>query len=388
VNRLVTAGLATVLATGVGVAGAQTTTTEGPTTTAVPTTVSPAPSATVEADDADEFLAALEAASSDPSGPHTIELGDHFSLALGFDPTYTGTEPLTIVGNEFSHEMEGRNRFLRIDTNATVTIRDVWAYDGNAGSGDGGAVLSTGTGTVEIVSSTFARNRASGDGGALAAPDGTLLVTQSLLSDNHAHRGGAIAIGDGGLVSSTVAWNHADEGGGVYVPDGDVRAVHATIAENHAPVGANVAAEPAGTLSLLATALVAPLGGGANCRLPGGGTDDHAFADDDSCDLGDTSILEMDGPDPLGPLQGYGTFTGAMAPNPGSILVDAIDPSEPYAGPGGTCAGFPDQDGQARPVEGDGRAPAWCDIGAIELTWHPPTTPPDGPIAGPPDYTG
>ena len=78
-----------------------------------------------------------------------------------------------------------------------------------------------------------------------------------------------------------------------------------------------------------------------------------------SCGLGLTSTVEVDGPDPLGPLTGSDAFEVNMQPNPGSPLIDAIPPGTPYSGPQVTCSTFPDQRGLARPQEGDGVEPAW-----------------------------
>ena len=256
-------------------------------------------------------------------------------------------------------------------------------------------MLYQGTGTLEVISSTFDSNRAGGDGGAIASPQGTVFLTRSLLSSNRATRGGGLAAGNGGVASTTVAWNHADQGGGIFVTDGagDIAVIHATVAENHAPVGANLSAERDHAMNLVATALVAPMGGGTNCDLPAPSGGRWSFADDDSCGLGPTSTVEVDGPDPLGPLTGSDAFEVNMQPNPGSPLIDAIPPGTPYSGPQVTCSTFLDQRGRARPQEGDGVEPAWCDIGAVEVDRFPPVPPdgpprPTGPVGGRPGSTG
>lgn len=57
---------------------------------------------------ADEYIAALAAASVDDSGPHTITIGDNFRIRLSDGtPAYWGTQPLTIDGNGYTVRGEG-----------------------------------------------------------------------------------------------------------------------------------------------------------------------------------------------------------------------------------------------------------------------------------------
>lgn len=383
-----------------GAAVGPTTTLATPTTT--PPTTAPAstppasnPEATLDVEDHGEYLAALAAYSTDDSGPHTIVITDHFDFATGIDPTYTGTQPLTIEGNDFTHALGHANRFLVFDSDAELTIRDLWVSEGRAHfrgafRSDGGAIDYRGTGGLQIVSSAFDRNEAAARGGAVAALHAPVMIDASSFTSNRADQGGGLAVAEGLVTNSTVARNRAGRGGGVHVSAGagHVGLVHVTLAENRSSRGANVSSNRSGAASLIATALVDPDGGGRNCALPDGPVNDlHSFADDPSCRLGATSITDGDGSDPLGPLAGDGATEVAMAPLADGPLVDAVPTDVAYSGIAASCAALDDQREVPRPQEGDGLRPAWCDIGAIELEGRLAPRP-GGPLPAAPPFTG
>ena len=104
----------------------QPTTTAVPTTTVVPDTTLP-PSTTLPAEapvaettlavgDEASYRAALTALSADATGPHTIDLTADITVDDGTDPTYTGTQPLTIDGHGFTLDAAGTSRLLVMDS--------------------------------------------------------------------------------------------------------------------------------------------------------------------------------------------------------------------------------------------------------------------------------
>lgn len=370
-----------------------------------PTTTAPSPSGAESdytATDGGEFIAALAAASADPNGPHTIVIEDHFGLPAGSNPTYTGTEDLTIEGQDFSHELDESTRFLVVETDARVTLRRLWVTEGSAGPGSGGVVDVRGNGTLEVIESVFSYSRAGQGGGAVASPDGQVVIERSLLAYNRAREGGAVAGSDVIVTSSTLGQNRAASGGAIHITGapGAVVLVHATVAFNHGQAGANLfmSVPQREGPRVFATAIVDPRAGGANCDLDGSVVSGlSSYTDDATCGDGSTFTIGAPGSAMLGPLQGDRAVDGrigtpTMTPDPGSPLIDAIDPATVYQGPQLGCFSFPDQRGIDRPQEGDGTPPEWCDIGAVEVDVvpPPPPSPPSasGPVAGGPSFSG
>lgn len=408
-----------------------------PTTTTalapIPTTSVPEPTtvpegtgaATVTVDDEASYRAALASLSTAPSGPNTVELGADIVVDDGTDPTYTGDADLVVDGNGHALDGAGANRLLVVDSaDGDLSLTDLTLREGRA-AGDGGALLVDGGAWVEIDGVTFSYNEAGGDGGAvttsgdgevsastfegnIAEGDGGAIrarsmrpIATSTFVGNRARRGGAVAIdADLYILDVTMTANVATQRGGALRATGNRRtnviAIYGTLAGNVAPVAANLDV-PTASLSVLATALADPAGGGTNCDpvRPVGATD--SFSDDASC--GTAGWAGSDGADALlGPLQDNGGPTETMEPAPQSPLVDVIDPLPYWAGPTLNCTTYDDQRGVTRPQDGNGRPEtggtsygpygpneAWCDIGAVER--EAPRVPP-APVPLAPRFTG
>jgi CSLREA domain-containing protein len=104
------------------------------------------------------------------------------------------------------------------DELGTIAVTDSLITENRAGSGKNGAGISNdGTGIVTVSETTFTKNVAQGDGGAIYNVNGQVTVTGSAFSENAAKGGGAIAsVGDGFMTVRTSSFSKndaVDEGG-------------------------------------------------------------------------------------------------------------------------------------------------------------------------------
>ncbi len=213
------------------------------------------------------------------------------------------------------------------------------SFIGNSSGAYAAAIFGYGS-VVNITSSSFQRNSAQGDGGAIAA-----------------HEEARMSISN-----STFAGNSANVGGALEVFASTVTVMHVTMMNNTAtPAGGSAIHRTAGEISLY-NSIVGGAPGGIACA--NGLTEARGnLSQDGTCSLLETRV------DPL-----VGELTGAPAWYPlldGSPALDAADPEY--------CLGT-DQVGTARPHGGG------CDIGAIESTTArlaptPIVPPPPCPLA-------
>jgi predicted outer membrane repeat protein len=387
------------------------TTTVAPATTEPPTT-QPAPNTTVApADepagetvlavgDEAEYRAALTALSADVTGSHTIDLTADITIDDGTDPTYTGTQPLTIDGHGFTLDAQGANRLLVMSSaaHAPLTIAALTMANG-MGVDDGGAVQVFDASPVTVTDSTFDGNVAQGSGGALAVPadltverstfagnvstnggGGAIVetgmgavidITDSLISNNDAlgGRGGGIAhlapqaqfVGGVDVRRTTLVGNRAQQGGAIYSTPG-ASFVNSTFTQNEASVDGGAvyvdgSADFGGFYGTIAgnrapdgANLATQSGAGTMTVVgtviaePGGGgenCDQESQVNGQASHTDDGSCgFGNDGPALLGPLQDNGGPTPTRAPLPGSPLIDAIraDAFTGLAGLGEDCA--------------------------------------------------
>jgi predicted outer membrane repeat protein len=381
-----------------------------PVTTAPPE-AAPAPETTVAVGDEAAYRAALVALSADGAGPHTIDLTADITVDDGTDPTYTGTEPLTVDGHGFTLDGADTSRLLVMDSpndaaltlaavrvvgglgagdggavqvlNASMATVTESTFEGNVASGSGGAIASAAS--VAIAGSTFSGNQATaGNGGAVGSTAGTPEVSalDSTFRDNRAPAGDGGAIGpmstsnDDGIERSTFVGNQAQRGGAVYVVDragfvndtivdntasasgGGVQFApqvqgalwFVTVTGNQAPVGANIVGGGRAQLEIVFS-IVAEAVGGPGCSGPVNAQRSHV--DDAAC-----------GPSPsgspvLGPLADNGGPTPTRLPLAGSPVIDAVDVDCCAPVLGDNCAitaltGDVDQRGEPRLQDGDG----------------------------------
>ena len=167
-----------------------------------------------------------------------------FALTTGVELFVDGSQSqtLTITGNGRTHTIiagEGVTRLLEVGAGATVNVSGVTLRDGNAGAGDGGAILNIGT--LAVDDSTITSNVAGVRGGGIRnAPRSSLVVTETLISGNSAGVvGGGIANGGDSRLDvshSVISGNSAAGagGGGGIANQGQATVLETTIAGNTA----------------------------------------------------------------------------------------------------------------------------------------------------------
>lgn len=261
-------------------------------------------------------------------------------------------------------------------------------------SGDGGGIVVVESEKLTLSGMNVSGNRATQNGGGIAAPPENSLMTatnlsiaDSTIAGNRISEGageglggGIYALGSLSLVNSTVSGNGVEgptgtsQGGGIVVgPDGvntepaKVTLLNATIAGNTVGtggIGGGLAVynpvmglEPSFTVRNTIVAGNSVGGAEADCGAISLATSDHNLSGDASCMFADAGSKQSTNPQ-LGALQNNDGQTDTMALLAGSPAIDA-----------GTNEGCPatDQRGVMRP---QGSA---CDIGAFELVPTPPS---------------
>lgn len=340
-------------------------------------------------------------------------IGQTIRLASEIDVTQSVTiQGPTSASNGIVISGEGTNRIFRVlgGTTNAVTLQNLTVTRGNAGGGDGGAIVNDGVLRLEnvIVSSSEAGNggaidnnailtvnagsqiignRAANAGGGIdnggaarlvinnssvssnfaqfgggvynisGTPGGQMIILRSTLAGNYASQtGGAIRNVSGSgmalsLFNSTIAHNiSAGGGGGISTSTGGVSLVHATIVGNAdtggTVTGAGGISRTAGTLSATNTIVA------NNVHTTPSQNNLNAGA------INGTNIANFTSGNPrLGPLQDNGGQTLTMLPVPGSPVIDS-----------GSNTGAPstDQRGFDRNVDGNNNGAATVDIGAAE----------------------
>jgi hypothetical protein len=171
--------------------------------------------------------------------------GDRIILATGtyLERGLTISQPLTIEGATMDTSIIDaglKHRHFTITAGGTVVIRDLTLTNGTVtGFDEGGALLVTQGGTLEVVNTKITDSHAFG-GGAISC-DGckSLEIRKSILKNNTADKGGAINTDADTLVAdSTIANNTAAvAGGGIYKERNELTVRDSEIVENGAEGG-------------------------------------------------------------------------------------------------------------------------------------------------------
>ena len=245
--------------------------------------------------------------------------------------------------------------------------------------GAGGGLFASGNPTVDITASTFNDNEAFFDGGAIAVNGG---VGVNVICEGDC--GGT----DTTITNSTVTGNTSGFPAAISSPDDDdtLTLVNDTIDSNTIELRDLQSARPrrrrrrrrcraasatpptssAFDLTSFGTDITHPLidegvepvaafDNIENCWYEDSSSEGFNFSDDDSCNFTESTDNVADGNDPmLGALANNGGPTQTMLPQPGSPLIDAIQPVS-------ECQVDVDQRGVTRPqIKG-------CDTGAVEV---------------------
>jgi predicted outer membrane repeat protein len=306
---------------------------------------------------AGSLRAAITAANANP-GPDAITFGPDVTGSITLASSLPQvTDDLVITGpgaSSLAIDGDG-HRILAVKAGATLRVAGLTFRDGDAGSGDGGAILNHGSlvgeglaftgnraalggaiagdGTLDIEGSTFAGNTASAAGGAISA-DGAVTLVNSTFAGNVAHSlGGALLLRGGGtLASLTVSGNGTSaggHGGGLFAASGTYAMTNTILADS--PAGGDCVRDGSAVLR----------------------TDLANLVEDGSCGPGTASRLAGD-PN-LGPLADNGGPTRTMAVRLPGPAVDTGDNA--------SCPAT-DQRGTARALTAGDR----CDRGAFETT--------------------
>jgi hypothetical protein len=265
----------------------------------------------------------------------------------------------TVNGNVAGHGGGSENSGTLAITGSAVNNNTVGGQVGHSQWGEGGAIDSSGSGSLTITNTTLNGNFAFIEGGGLHAANG--MVTNSTISGNQSHFGGGIS-GYPYVTNSTISTNSAvfgGVGGGIY---GGGTIQHCTIAGNTADnFGGGIVVY--GSIGIGNTILKTGTSG-ANIAIENGTVTSNGY--NISNDNGGgflTGPGDQINTEPiLGPLQDNGgpTFTHALLP--GSPAIDAGDPNF-------TPPPFSDQRGPGFDRVVNGR----IDVGSFEVQQPLPT---------------
>jgi CSLREA domain-containing protein len=257
-----------------------------------------------------------------------------------------------------------------------LTLNHV-VFSGNRAEQNGGAIFNQSTGVVQVMDSTFYRNKSLdvtglNDGGAIYNSSGASLVVQrSTFEGNNAPSGGGLFNnGSAQLTNVTFYANKGTTSGGaggaaIYNNSpGQLWLWNVTIANNESTIPA--ALTNSGNIQVMAHTIVANNTGG-DCNDTGTVNplnEHHNLSSDTSCSTVMTNESDQTNTDPkLLPLAVNGGPTETVALAADSPAIDAGDPL------GCKSYGLPlttDQRGWPRTVDGDVDGTAVCDIGAFE----------------------
>ena len=269
---------------------------------------------------------------------------------------------LTLAGGTSTAE-EGSPNAGSVVSAGTLLLRDVVIEDAVADPvhDTPGAIRVVQPGAVTLRDAVVRRCSGARGGAALVEAGASLLVERSVLVDNRAQYGAALAaIGSPSSpaqlsVRDTVIARNGDfgAGGGLYVENADAAVVSSTVVANMAELGGGAYVEAGGSLTLRNTALVgnSALPTGPDCTAAGGVSS-----------LGHNLIgslvqcpITLATTDIVGAAANFSAFDTASYP-PGLPIPGPTSP----VSDAGECATATDVRGLPRP-QGAG-----CDIGAVE----------------------
>jgi CSLREA domain-containing protein len=265
--------------------------------------------------------------------------GNTSALVTGGIHLETGSS-MTMANSEVSNN-DPEGIILDGGSSASVTGSLI---SGNAGSGFNV------TGTLVLSDSLVSNNSVAGNGGGIDVSGGVVTITGSTFSGNSANDGGAIfSNGTVELTNSTISGNTATGLGGGGILNNvvaDLTATNVTVAGN-SPDGIHSFGS-----ATVTTTIVADGCAGTSAITSGG----HNLDNDGSCALG--AAGDTTGDPRLSALADNGGPTQTHALQADSPAIDTADDVN--------CP-LVDQRGVARPVDGDLDGTATCDVGAYEL---------------------
>jgi len=271
---------------------------------------------------------------------------------------------------------------LLASTGGQLELSEVTLSNNNA-SGDGGAIYAMNDATVVLTDSAIISNTAAGNGGGINSEVNVNLFRVTIYN-NHAENGGGIwkSTGTLNMENSTISGNEADNhGGGIYNSEGTLLVFHSTIAYNWAAFspstpdgrGGGVYNLVGGSFTFQDTILygnrhrqgISPVADDCNGTLK---TQHYNLIGTlAGCTLDNDQGLDLIGVNPLLEVLGdNGGPTETHALGDGSPAIDAADPAG-CASLGGDLL-TTDQRGYPLPWDGNDDGTPICDIGAYEVS--------------------
>jgi len=266
-----------------------------------------------------------------------------------------GTSTLNVYTTTFSNNTARYGGAIEVnDSNANVLIEDSTFNLNTSTSGSdpgGGAIRVNSANTVTINDTTFDTNTANRRGGGISVSGGTVNINRSAFIDNQTTNStGAGLFVDNGITNiynSTFSGNtSASTGGGISVENGTVVVRNSTIVDNTATNGGGTRIFGSGSIDFQ-NSIVAN-NSPNNCANNSNDTDSGGnFSDDTDCSTFDSTF-------------NVGTDLDSLTGTPAYYPLD-LDESNP-AFNGGTFATCPSTD-----QRGVNRSSSPCDAGAYEI---------------------
>ncbi|MBX2999504.1 MAG: hypothetical protein KF893_13390 [Caldilineaceae bacterium] len=194
---------------------------------------------------------------SGTAGADTIDLQVDVTLMDPYAASANGLPPvtseITVEGNNRTISRHAgasvEFRIFEVEASGALTLNEVTISGGLRSLGPGGGIYNNGT--LTVTNSLITGNEAE-YGGGLANYMGDVTITNSTLSGNTADYGGGIAnyLGNMTIADSTLSGNTADYGGGLISNMGDVTIADSILSGNTAYFSGGGIARYAGTLTV------------------------------------------------------------------------------------------------------------------------------------------
>lgn len=250
----------------------------------------------------------------------------------------------------------GRDRDLHVLNSANLQLNNVTLRNGNPGNDGGGIAVAVGSASISdsVITDNFATR---GGGAAVMQGGGSLVLDRVTVMNNQASTegGGLLNLNNMTLTNSTVSGNVANDTGGGISNRGVLMLTNVTVARNRADNDANNDSTGGGlsnfdTASVTNSILADNFAGGGlqNCYNIGNPIASHySLEDNTECNLTNAGDRQNSNPQ-LGDLGDYGGPTPTHPLLTGSAALNAAD------------------DAQCPPIDQRGVPRAGCDMGAYE----------------------